>query len=124
MEFTNVARVNGGTFLLPGAKVIDKALQNVSMELWLFDSQITPPADSAAWSISDADMGHVIAIIPFTSYYASALNSVSLGVNSFTGPYKCAAGTTSVWGCAVLRGAPVVGFATLDLTFKLHSLQN
>jgi hypothetical protein len=122
LTFANVARVAGGTFYLPGATLIDYAVQSKSGELWLFDAQITPPADSAAWSISDADSAHLLTVIPFSTYYASALNSVSLGHPDYVGPYKCAAGDTSVYGYFVTRDAPA--YVTGCLTIKLGSAQD
>jgi hypothetical protein len=122
LTFANVARVAGGTFYLPGATLIDYAVQSKAGELWLFDAQITPPADSAAWSISDADSAHLLTVIPFSTYYASALNSVSLGHPDYVGPYKCAAGDTSVYGYYVTRDAPA--YVTGCLTIKLGSAQD
>jgi hypothetical protein len=117
MTFAGVARVNGGTFVPSSLIVIDRAAQSVPGELWLFDAAVTPPADSAAWSISDADAAHCIAVIPASNYYASALNSVGFGGS--TRLCKAAAGTTSVFGCWVTRGAPA--YADQDLTFVLLS---
>ena len=122
LTFANVARNAGGTFYLPGATLIDYAAQSINGELWLFDQQITPPADSAAWSISDADSAHLLTIIPFSTYYASALNSISLGHPDYVGPYKCAAGDTNVYGYFVTRGSPA--YVTGCLTIKLGSAQD
>jgi hypothetical protein len=122
MEFTNVARYAGGTFYLIGAEFIDIAKQSVNGELWLFDQTVTPPADSAAWTLSAADMSHLICIIPFSTWYLTASYGVSLGHPDFVGPFKCAAGGTSVFGCYVTRGSPT--YATGNLTFKLSSAQD
>lgn len=120
MTFAAVARVNGGSFVPSKVLVIDNALQSIAGELWLFDSAVTPPADSAAWTISDADAAHVIDVIPVATYYASAANSV--GVGGSTRLCKAASGTTSIYGCFVTRGAPA--YADGDLTFILVAAQD
>lgn len=122
MEFTNVARNTGGTFYLPGATLFDYAKQGIAGELWLFDQTVTPPADSSAWTLSAADMSHLISIIPFSTYYTSTVSSNSQGHPDYVGPYKCASGVTSVFGCFVTRGSPA--YATGNLTFKLNSSQD
>ena len=101
----------GGGFF--SASLVDYAAQAIAGELWVFDSAITPPADSAAWSISDADLAHIVAIIPFSTYYSSALNSIAPCPQALF-PFKCAAGTTSLYACFVTRGAPA--YASGDLT--------
>jgi len=79
----------------------------VAAELWLFSAA---PAglglDSAAFTITDADSLLCIGVIPFSTYYASALNSISNGVipNSNL-PFKLSSGT-SLFGALVTRGAP------------------
>lgn len=122
MTFANCARVNGGTGLIPRCVLIDFALQSIAGELWLFDATITPPNDSAAWSISDADAVKCIGIIPFSTYYASALNSISPGTPAAPMFFKCAAGSKDLYGCFVTRGAPT--YASGDLTFRLAVIQD
>jgi len=121
MIFANCARDNAGTGTVVGAVLIDGALQSVLSELWLFDTAPTPPADSAAWSISDADAVRCIGVIPFSIYYASALNSIS-PVSGLNIPFQTGAASRSLFGCFVTRGAPA--YASLDLTFRLRILQD
>jgi hypothetical protein len=123
ITFSNCATVDGGTGVILGATLIDNDLQSVAMELWLFDD--TPadlPADSAAWTFTDAVTP--ICVIPFSAYYASVLNSVSCGAPAYPVPFKCAAGSTAIYGCLVNRGTPPAGWATLKLTVKLSILQD
>lgn len=120
MTFTGAARVAAGGGAVISATLIDYAAQSVAAELWLFDAQPTPPADSAAWSISDDDALKCIGVIPFTTYYASALNSVS-PVNGLSIGYKLASGT-SLYGCLVTRGAPA--YADGDVSVRLTVLQD
>src|SRR5512138_3628772 len=56
MDFATAARIAGGTGVIQSAILIDRAMQSVACELWLFDTEPTPPADSAAWTIADGDV--------------------------------------------------------------------
>lgn len=126
MEFENCApgistSGGGGGGLVVGARLIDAAVQSIAAELWIFDSAVTPPADSAAWTISDDDAKKLICVIPFSTYYASALNSISEGNPSGgAARFQCASDSTSLYGCLVTRGAPT--YASGDLTVRLTVL--
>ena len=119
MAFASAVRVAGGTGIIHSAVLIDAALQSLPLELWLFDTNITPPNDNAAWTLTDAHAATCIGVIPFNTYYASALNSVS--VQSGLGIAFRAVATT-IWGVLVTRGAPT--YASLDLTIRLQILQD
>jgi len=121
MTFANVARVAGGTVTLFPALLLDRAVQSIVTELWLFDSAPTPPNDSAAWSISDADAAKAVAVRTFNTWYASALNSLSLSAQNPL-KVKCASGSKDLYGCLVTRGAP--SYASGDLTITLRVQQD
>jgi hypothetical protein len=121
MSFT-VARVNAGTGIIVSAELIDFAVQSVAGELWLFDTTFSPPADSAAWDITDAVSLTLIGVIPFSTYYASASNSVSMGNVGQGIPFKCGAGVTTIFGAFVTRGAPA--YASGDISFRLGVVQD
>jgi hypothetical protein len=96
--------------------LIDYACQSVAGELWLFDTAVTPPDDSAAWTITDAEMKTFVGVIPFSTYYAaSTTNSVAMSANPPI-VFKCLAGN-KLYGCFVTRGAP--SYASGDLTFRM-----
>lgn len=122
MVFAGIGRLAGGYFMLNEVEIVDKAAQSVALELWLFDSAITPPADNAPWSISDADALHCVAVVKLaaTDYFASALNGVA-NVGGLTRLIKCAAGATSLYGCLVTRGAPT--YADGDVTVLIKGQQ-
>ena len=121
MAFANAARVNTGSGVILGAVLVDYALQSVACELWLFDASVTPPNDSAAWTISDADALKCIGVILFSVYYASALNSVSPGqFPNGNIPFKSTG--TSLWGALVTRGAPA--YASGDVSVRLVIAQD
>lgn len=121
MEFANAARATGLTGTVTSAVLVDYANQQIAGELWLFDTAPTPPADNAAWTISDAHAARCIGVIPFSTYYASALNAVSNG-NMPNGGLDFKAAATSLFGGFVTRGAPT--YATGNLTFRLFVRQD
>jgi hypothetical protein len=120
MTFAGATRLAAGSGIIQSAELIDYALQSVAAELWLFNATVTAPADSAAWSISDADSLKCIGVIPFSTYYASALNSVSQ-VDNIGKAFVLPAGT-SLFGCLVTRGAPA--YASGDVSVRLVVLQD
>jgi hypothetical protein len=109
----------GGGYIL-GCVLIDGALQSIAGELWLFDTDITPPADSAAWTVTDAQMKSLICVIPLSTYYASAANSVCFGAPEGSARFETGAAGI-IYGCFVTRGAPA--YASGDLTFRLSVMQ-
>lgn len=115
-ELVGAARVDGGSGTIVSAALYDAALQSVAGELWVFTEPVTPPADSAAWSISDADNKKCAGVIPFSTYYASALNSIAPTAN--VGIWFKLMSGTSLFLCYVTRGAPttVAGSLTFGLT--------
>lgn len=121
ITFAKVALHDGGSGTIMSAVLTDYAVQSVAMELWLFDTTITPPADSAAWTITDAEAATCIGVIPFSTYYASAANSVSYVANVGL-PFKCGASADDIYGALVTRGAP--SYASGDLTVRLFIFQD
>lgn len=121
ITFADCARLNGGTGIIQSATLVDYAAQAIACELWLFDATVTPPNDSAAWTISDADAAKCIGVIAFTNYYSSALNSVSVSGNVGIA-FKTASAATALYGCLVTRGAPT--YADGDLTIRLVVMQD
>lgn len=116
MTFANVARVAGGGGEIRTAILVDFAANTVAAELWLFDSAITPPADSAAWTMSDADAAHFIGLAAFSTYFSSALNSISQVTNAGIA-FQCGSGLKDIYGVLVTRGTPT--YASGDLTVRL-----
>jgi len=122
IEFAGCASGLSGSGWVISCLLIDNAIQSVAGELWLFDAAITTPADSAAWTASDADAAKCIGVIPFSTYYASVANSNSLGIPAIPLFFKCATGSTSLFGAFVTRGAP--NYDIDSLTFRLSILQD
>lgn len=105
LTFTDAVRGVGMTGTIKKLVLIDKDVQSIAGELWLFDTAVSPAAANAAHSVSDADAAHCIAVIPFGTYYASALNSVSVSA-ALSVPFKAAATDTNIYGILVTRGTP------------------
>jgi hypothetical protein len=104
-----------------GATLISGTLTTVAIELWLFHTTVTPPADSAAWSITDAEAATLVAVIPFSTFYASALNSISQGQPD-GGPKRFTSVTGNLFGCLVTRGTQPN--AASDITVRLSVIQD
>jgi hypothetical protein len=121
MVFAGCARIDAGTGIVIGAVLVDYALQSLPGELWLFDTGPTPPNDSAAWTITDAMAKRCIGVIPFNTYYASAVNSIS-PVGNLCIAFQCLSTSRALYGCFVTRGAPA--YASGDLTFRLRVMQD
>ena len=115
MSFASAVRISGGSGRVRKLVVVDKAAQSAAGELWLFSATVTPAAANAAHSISDADAALCVGVIPFGTYYASALNSVSVASPDL--PITCAA--TTLFGIAVTRGTPTYAADSLVLTLLI-----
>ncbi len=121
MTFSGASRINNSTGTILSAVLVDGALQSVACELWLFDTTLTAPADSAAWTLTDAEAKRCIGVIPFSTYYASGANSISFAQGVGIG-FKTISALTSLYGCLVTRGTPT--YASGDLTVRLNILQD
>ena len=119
--FPDCVRLNAGMGVIQSVALIDYAKQAASLELWLFDTAVVPPADSAAWTVLDASVARLIGIVPFTTWYSSALNSVAVAPNVGIA-FKTLAGSRRLYGCVVNRGAPT--YASGDLIVRLIILQD
>lgn len=119
ITFANAARTSGGEGVLVSLTISDPAASAAAaLELWLFNATVTPPADSSAWNLSDADGLKCVGIvsIPTTAQFLSSATGV-MSVNNINLKYNCAA--TSLFGCLVTRGAPTYT-GTLQVTLQVE----
>ncbi len=111
---TGFLRVSGGGGILQSAVLFDKSGNNVSYDLFLFDSAPTAPTDKAAYAIG-TDLAKAIGSISF----AGMINAGTPGLINADGlgkAIKAASGTT-LYGVLVTRGAPTyAGAADLAIT--------
>lgn len=123
ISFPNCSASAGTGGYILGATLIDKAKQSIAGELWLFNTTVTPPTDNAAWTLTDSDMSNLVCVIPFSTYYASVDNSVSVA-QSPSGParFVCGAAVQTLFGCYVVRGSAT--YTTGDLIVKLSIVQD
>lgn len=106
ISFANAVRTSGGSATLRAVTISDPAASTAAvLELWLFNATVTPPADSAAWNLSDADGLKCVGVlsIPTTAQFLSSVTGV-LHLNNLQLQYHCAA--TTLFGALVTRGSP------------------
>ncbi len=99
--------------------VVDKAAVLGACELWLFSSAVTPAADNAALSFSDADMQVLVSIVPLATAYTTALNKVVVYDPAEGRPLFSKAGGI-LYGSLVTRTGNTGFGAATDLTFIMH----
>lgn len=119
ITFANAARTTAGDGIIHSVTISDPAASAaVALELWLFNATVTPPADSAAWDLSDANGLKCVGVIniPTTAQYLSSATGV-MSLNNIGLKYNCAA--TSLFGCLVTRGAPTYT-GTLQVTLAVE----
>lgn len=112
LEFANVGRINGGTGLIVGAKLIDSANQSTlpNFELWVFDTEPTAMEDNAAFDPTDAEAADVVGIVQFSTNFigdetSGAGGNVVFQSDQLNFPFECGAASTSLWGQLVARNA-------------------
>lgn len=108
MEFTNVARESGGSGCITRATLIDKDDQGVAADLWILTASPTNSTltINSALVIHDTDLLTVVDVIQFAAAaYDDANTGQTCAVTPSPAlPYKCASGSTSLFGLLVSRG--------------------
>lgn len=115
-----MARSNGLGGIIQNARLIFSAAPTLKLdsELYLFDTSPTIQNDNVAWAPSTAEMGNLVAVIPFpaASFKVGSGNGVielqNLGLD-----FQCATASTSLFGILVARNAYVPASAEV---FKLR----
>lgn len=117
ITFSNATKESGGFGTLVHAICIDSA--NVAtkpdLELWLFDTTVTPDNDNAAFTPTDAELLTLVGVIPFpTASFKVGDATVGAGGNSVCSvadiniPFKTVGATnSSLYGVLVVRNAYV-----------------
>lgn len=119
ISFANAVRTAAGSATLRSVTISDPAASAaVALELWLFNATVTPPADSSAWNLSDADGLKCVGVvsIPTTAQYLSSATGV-MHVGGLGLQFHCAA--TTLFGALVTRGAPTYT-GTLQVTLEIE----
>lgn len=119
ISFANAVAVSGGVGHILAASFLVKSDVAPEIDLYLLDASITPEAQNAAFTMSDADAEKVVAVIHTTAgtwedLVASRKNMQEFGPPK---PFKVASGTT-LFAVAVTRDAYTPG-STSDLVISL-----
>lgn len=106
--FANVVREKGQSGTI-GKVVIDDSSSpalKLQCELWLFDTAPTADQDNAAFTPTDAEMQTVVAVVPINgSHVGTASGNTLLTSGAIADPFRCAGGSTSLFGVLVARNA-------------------
>ena len=125
ITFPSCARAVGGTGWIVGAEFVDPDRQLQPGELWIFDTVAALAADAddnAPFTLTDAVAKTCICVLPFTVWYASALNGVSYAAPAVPIPFVCGAASKDLGGAFKTLGAPT--YVTNVPYFRLFVIQD
>ena len=113
ITFPGCARVNAGGGVIIGAQCVDDTNQTTkaTLELWLFDTTVTPDNDNAVFTPTDAELLTLVGIIRFSTWFvgdataAAGGNAVALATLANPLTFKCGAALTALLGVLVVRNA-------------------
>lgn len=117
LSFTTTARFSAGGLQVVSGVLVDKADITGAVDLFLFESTVTPAADNAANAWSDADMAKCVGVISFPQPFDSANNRVAVAVGGL--PLVIQPGVTTLFGHLVTRSAHTFFGAVTDLVVRL-----
>jgi hypothetical protein len=105
-QFSNCSRTNGNTGLIVTCVITDSAKQTTlpQFNLWLFNASPTVQNDAAAFAPSATDLLNLVAILPVSAFYGASANG-ALVANGLNQPFKCASGSTTLYGVLVAANA-------------------
>ena len=129
MIFPGAGRGQGGAGDIQTAVLMDMQGRQASMELWLFSTQVTPPADKAPFLIGNSDLTYCVGVLPFQTYFAcqtsgSTNAAVCLAEPTQIVSFKCASGDSNLYGCMVNRSAAAPVFASGSMSVLLTLRQD
>ena len=117
LTFANAARASGGTGRIVGVTVMDESDTSGPIDIWIFDSTTTPAGDNAVFSVADADLVKVVAVIQLMGSYDGGAGRISQAFN-ISVPYTCS-GSANLYGVMMTRAA-VDLVAADDITVVLY----
>lgn len=120
--FPNAARANGGSGLITGAMLFDpgKHMDSFDIELHVFSATLSAGGDNAAYVLTDAESFTEVGWIKWTGseWVGNANNSMNMQQGKSIG-YTCAAGSTSLFGILIARGAVTATATATDAQVSL-----
>lgn len=119
LSFANAVRVSGGTGIIRGVRLLDKADVTGNVDVLFFRSSVTPAADNAAAAWSDSDMDSWIGTVNLSMIdYGNNRG----GVSACYLPFDCSA--TTLYACMVTRTGHTFFGAATDLVLALYIQQD
>lgn len=117
MSWANAVRAAGLSSTILSATLLDKAdVIAGGVDLYLFDSSVTPAADNAAASFSDTDMESCVGVLSFPPLKNLALNRIAT-IESSGLVINCDA--TTLYGSTVTLADHTFFAATTDIIVNL-----
>lgn len=126
---TGAARVSGGTGALTHLTIAfsDNWATKPQLEIWVFDTTLTPQTDNAAAAPADAELLTLIGIIPVTAAFIgdATANSGNMGMDSgaISLPFKTV-GSANLFFTVVVRNAAQAGANSGTMTCRFTVRQN
>jgi hypothetical protein len=93
ISLANAARASGGTGVIVGVELVDQSDIIGAYDVVFTRASITPAADNAAFSISDANALEVVGIAQLAGSFDIGNNRIAQAYN-LSIPYDCSGGTT------------------------------
>jgi len=120
LSWTSAVRASGGTGLITGVQLLDKANVVGAVDLYLFNQSVTLQSDNAQADFSDADMMFCVSIVPLPAPVRAKSSSPSnqLSAVSCAVPIECV-GSTTLYGALVTRSGHTFFGAVGDLVVSL-----
>ena len=107
----------GSATILDSVVIVDRASQDVQLDLVLFSEEFTPTADNGAFDPSDADLLNCIGVVKVSDY--SAFNDNSIATKSAIGlPIHLTNASGNLFGQLVTRGTPTY-VAITDIAVRI-----
>lgn len=116
MSSASFARYTAGSGRVTGAVMVDAADVMGAVDLFLFDTTVSPGADNAAFNPSDADMLRCLGVIQLPAPFDAGSNRVATWAGSV--PFVCTSASTTVFIVAVTRSANGAHPSATGLTFR------
>ena len=123
LTFGNLVRANGLGGIVQSVVLKDKAAQNVSYDLFLFDAAPTAPTDKTAVALAAADLAKCIGVVPLAGAAFGAASTMGVITAAGIGlAYKITTVyAASLYGILVTRGTPTYA-STSDVSVDLVAL--
>lgn len=124
LEFDGATAGAGETGVLEMIRLVDRAQQNVALDLVLFDQAFTAIADNAVFAPSDADLENCLGVVNVAAadYFNFSTNAVAVvspvSPDGWGFPVQTV-GSDILYGQLVVRSGPPTYVATTDIRVRL-----